>query len=47
MSIELLAIQAFGLVVAFLALGCALERAMKKPTDGCTRQQATRNTQSH
>lgn len=36
--------QAIGLVILFLALGCAaIERAMKKPTDGCNRQQATRN----
>lgn len=45
MSIEVLAMQALGLITLFLALGCALERVMKKPTDGCTRQQATRNTQ--
>jgi len=43
MSIEALAMQALGLVAAFLALGCALERAMKKPTHGGNREQATRN----
>ena len=45
MSIEALAMQALGLVAAFLALGCALECAMKRPGEGCNRPQATRNTQ--
>ena len=45
MSIEVLAMQAFGLLTAFLALGCPIERAMKKPTHGGNREQATRNTQ--
>lgn len=44
MSIEVLAMQALCLLTLFMALGCAIERAMKRPTDGCTRQQATRVT---
>lgn len=47
MSIEALAMQVIGLVTAFLALACVIERVIKKPGEGCNRPQATRNTNRH
>jgi hypothetical protein len=45
MSIETLAMQAIALVTLALLLGSVVERAVKKPTHGGNREQATRNTQ--
>jgi len=43
MSIEALAMQVMAIVAIALLLGSVVERAMKKPGEGCNRPQATRN----
>lgn len=45
MSIEALAMQVMAIMAIALLLGSVVERAMKKPTHGGNREQATRNTQ--